>query len=822
MDNQYKVLAVKYGVYNKIDQTSDDKEYLQAWCDKLVELHDLMSQVPKTIKHDLSNISTNSFTNFEKIISDIKRDLHENFDLNDLRKAIDDYQNNYVSPTIKPPKYNCGDMLTKHCHVIDIDYEYMADGSYICIYARDVYSSDTFTVLHKYNDYFYIEIDDDHPVEFINKKINGYLWYLKENRYPDAAMTVNGDPRRFEGKDLRHHDSRINVMNDLVVSREIIEDHKSVYGYNPDNGKFLKISSNYPSVTTALFRGLSRKNEKMKFYEADADYVTKFMSETGICGCVGFSFEGKIIKNNMTHDDALVMSNNVSVESSLPMYVPRMMYYDIECLSLQENVFPTADSCPVIQISYILSEGVDKVIDKGVLCLKETPGYVCFKSFDTEERMLIAFAKIIREFNPDAITGYNSNAFDMPYIIDRMKALNIYNFASEITRRKNFRLDYKEEFKTSNQFGTKRVVKYVCPGRIMFDLFDLIKGDVTKKLRSYSLKAVCEQFLNNENKEDLRYKDIPKLFETPEGRKKIAIYCLKDTELLIKLDKVLLSGTTTWGMAKVLGTTPQVVLNRGLVFKLMCKLKQYTEKNKFLIPSFTNEQKPKFSGKFQGAFVLEPDLGFHEDPIVTLDFASLYPALMIGYNLSYDTFVWDRKLVEANPDHFEEHCGYTYVKSSVYKGLLPRLEEELAKERKAAKKKRDSFPDGSPEYNVYESLQLANKIIMNSLYGMLGSPTATVPNVEIAMTITGKGRDNLLAAKDYVEKNYNRLTGEKEKAKVIYGDTDSIFVKMPGITIEKAIEYGQMIDKIIQKDVFDARPPMRLEVSYDFTELCTN
>ena len=144
MDNQYKVLAVKYGVYNKIDQTSDDKEYLQAWCDKLVELHDLMSQVPKTIKHDLSNISTNSFTNFEKIISDIKRDLHENFDLNDLRKAIDDYQNNYVSPTIKPPKYNCGDMLTKHCHVIDIDYEYMADGSYICIYARDVYSSDTF------------------------------------------------------------------------------------------------------------------------------------------------------------------------------------------------------------------------------------------------------------------------------------------------------------------------------------------------------------------------------------------------------------------------------------------------------------------------------------------------------------------------------------------------------------------------------------------------------------------------------------------------------------------------------------------------------
>jgi DNA polymerase elongation subunit (family B) len=293
-------------------------------------------------------------------------------------------------------------------------------------------------------------------------------------------------------------------------------------------------------------------------------------------------------------------------------------------------------------------------------------------------------------------------------------------------------------------------------------------------------------------------------------------------------------GTTAWGMTKVLGVTPDITLNRGLVYKLMSKLKQYTERYGFLIPSFTQAQKPVFEGKYQGAFVLDPDVGYYEDPVVVLDFASLYPALMIGWNLCYTTIVHDKNWMSLNPDKYETHCGVPFVKHSTYKGIIPMLEDEMGQQRKAAKKKMavankrlkefkkklqllnkfkvikmekvsamddrefddyvKQFPDldhalfdterleeikkaglSVSEYEVevgiYDSEQLANKIIMNSLYGMLGSPMATVPCVDIAKTITGLGRENLLAAKDYVESKYCNITGETENCKVIYGDS---------------------------------------------------
>ncbi len=81
-------------------------------------------------------------------------------------------------------------------------------------------------------------------------------------------------------------------------------------------------------------------------------------------------------------------------------------------------------------------------------------------------------------------------------------------------------------------------------------------------------------------------------------------------------------GTKTWGMALVLGTTPNVVLNRGLVYKLVCKLKEYNIKYKLLMPSFTKETKPTFNGSYTGGHVMDPDLGFYENPVVTLDFST--------------------------------------------------------------------------------------------------------------------------------------------------------------------------------------------------------
>jgi DNA polymerase delta subunit 1 len=127
--------------------------------------------------------------------------------------------------------------------------------------------------------------------------------------------------------------------------------------------------------------------------------------------------------------------------------------------------------------------------------------------------------------------------------------------------------------------------------------------------------------------------------------------------------------------------------------------------------------------------------------------------------------------VEKYPERFTTFGnGYSFVKSKFLRGLLPRIETELGVERNNAKKKMKNAKD-EVEKAVWNAIQGGVKIIMNRIYGLAGSPTATVPCVPIAATITYTGRMHLVESKEYVEKHYCRITGETVPCKVIYGDT---------------------------------------------------
>lgn len=831
-----RVLGIKHNLLSRIDPFNDDSEYYEKWCEKLKEFDKIISECDFSNKFsnvDLRTIDPKSYVNTSKLLHDIKLKLNENYDLSEFKRIVDNLSNVKQNSFTKDINPNGGTLIKRQAHVIDIDYENMINGANIILYCRDINSNETYTLMYQFNDYFYIMLDENNGVteQVLKKSIHGYEWHLRENQYKNQSTTPYKKNNYVDEKHKRHNSETVNTRPvtsggiPYFVNTEIINDYKSIYGYRPNAEKFMKVTTSYPIVSKDFFKGKTKQGkegEDWQFFEVNIDYIYKFSNEFNISACSTIEFEGRVYEeNNISYCDNLVKCTSLKrVENGAP-YVPIMYYYDIECLTLDpEGAFPTADYCPVIQISYQVIKGKQEVT-KGVLCLHDTPGKY-YESFDTEEQMLIRFAQTILQYKPDAITGFNSNNFDMPYILDRMKTLQIHDFASKFSRRKRFKINYKIKIKHSKQKGDYEVTTYDTPGFVLLDFLEVIKGSMN--LRSYSLKSICATFLKDDNKEDLRYRDIPDLFKTTEGRQKIASYCLKDTELLWDLDKVLKISTNCWGMATVLGTTTDVVLNRGIGFKLMGKLKQYSVRSKLLIPTFSKHNKPVFTeDKYEGATVLDPDRGYHNDVVCTLDFASLYPSLMIAYNLSYDTLVTDMRLIEQFPDRFEKHCGEWFVKASVYKGVIPQLEEELAIERKKAKKNRDKFPEGSDEYNVYESLQLANKIIMNSLYGILGSKQATVPMVQVAKTITGLGRQNLIAARDYVVKNYKKIIlnnfkdewkGKEEQlgeAKCIYGDTDSIFIKMPGVTVEQGIRYGNLIDKYTQKHIFDERKPMRLE-----------
>ena len=272
------------------------------------------------------------------------------------------------------------------------------------------------------------------------------------------------------------------------------------------------------------------------------------------------------------------------------------------------------------------------------------------------------------------------------------------------------------------------------------------------------------------------------------------------------------------------------------------------------------------SDGYEGALVLDPEPGMHFEPVTVLDYNSLYPSSMISENMSHDSIVLDKK--------YDNLPGYTYneVRWSAdappcrfaaavngEKAVLPQVLVWLLKVRKDTRKKmkyvtvtlRDGrtlvgLPDGTDgtegqgllldvdtdqrfEYDpadvtatvdtydeseiaVLDALQTALKVTANSLYGQTGARTSAIHMKEIAACTTAVGRDHILKAKDFVESKYG--------AKVIYGDTDSIFIKFPlgGLTgkdaLAESIRMGQLAEREIKAIL---KPPQAL--AYEKTML---
>ena len=189
------------------------------------------------------------------------------------------------------------------------------------------------------------------------------------------------------------------------------------------------------------------------------------------------------------------------------------------------------------------------------------------------------------------------------------------------------------------------------------------------------------------------------------------------------------------------------------------------------------------NGTFQGALVLEPECGLYsESPVTVLDYDSMYPSAMINENISHDTLVINQKYGNLPGITYGEieADGKVHKFAKNQQGIIPRTLMKLLQARKNAKEMRDQ---AAPEFRPgLDGLQNAFKLAANSLCGLLGSGFSKLHLLELASCTTATGRDMLLKGKSFMETTYG--------AKVIYGDTDSIFCIFPGLEtgdIERAI-----------------------------------
>ena len=420
--------------------------------------------------------------------------------------------------------------------------------------------------------------------------------------------------------------------------------------------------------------------------------------------------------------------------------------------------------------------------------------------FEDEKDMLAAWSKYLVACDADIITGYNIQNFDIDYLRKRAATLKVKEFDLLGRVKGEFARCTTSTF-SSAAYGTHENIDTNIAGRLIFDVMQFVRREY--KLSSYTLNNVSSEFLG-QTKEDVKYNQIKELFNGDDvTRQRIASYCVKDAwlpqQLLDKLNVII----NQVEMARVTGVPINMLLSRGQQIKVLSMIHRKSLQLGYIIPTLDRSNQ---SEKYEGATVIEPKKGYYEEPIATLDFASLYPSIMIAHNICYSTLIpdsmeIDESRVERSP------TGNRFLKKSEREGVLPIILRELLAARKVAKK--DMAKETDPlKKAVQNGRQLALKVSANSVYGFTGATVGQLPCLAISRTVTSYGRTMIEMTQKKVMERYCIKNGYEHDAMIVYGDTDSVMVKFGVKTVEEAMKLGKEAAEYVSGFFPD---PVRLE-----------
>ncbi|CAG02717.1 unnamed protein product, partial [Tetraodon nigroviridis] len=604
-------------------------------------------------------------------------------------------------------------------------------------------------------------------------------------------------------KDMRGNKDNISVT---VLAVDITR-KENMYGYHGKRSlDFLRITMAMPRLIAPAKRLLEQGLKFGPFpfqcfqaFESNIDFEIRFMVDTDVVGCCWIELPKGKYRVREEKDTVSLCQYEVDIgwtdfishpaEGEWQRIAPlRVLSFDIECAG-RKGIFPEADKDPVIQIaSMVQRQGETEPFIRTVFTLQSCASIVGSQilCFTQENKLLQSWAEFLRTVDPDIITGYNIQNFDFPYLLNRAAALKVqlFPYLGRVRSSKSVLRDLNFQ---SKQMGRRENKTINMEGRVQFDLLQVLLRDY--KLRSYTLNAVSFHFLQ-EQKEDVQHSIITDLQNGNEQtRRRLAVYCLKDAYLPLRLLQKLMCVINYMEMARVTGVPLTYLLSRGQQIKVVSQLLRQAMKQDLVMPVVKTEGGEDYTG----ATVIEPEKGYYSIPIATLDFSSLYPSIMMAHNLCYTTLLQkgaQDKYSLSREDFIKTPTGDLFVKSSVRKGLLPEILENLLSARKRAKaelkKETDPF-----KRQVLDGRQLALKISANSVYGFTGAQVGKLPCLEISQSVTGFGRQMIEQTKQLVESKYTISNGYQADAKVIYGDTDSVMVKLGVATVKEAMSIGK-------------------------------
>ncbi|RBI64237.1 DNA polymerase elongation subunit [halophilic archaeon] len=380
--------------------------------------------------------------------------------------------------------------------------------------------------------------------------------------------------------------------------------------------------------------------------------------------------------------------------------------------------------------------------------------------FDEEEAMLAAYLDYLDATDPDLFTGWNVDDFDMPYLIDRLDELAGRHHDHDLD---SDRLSRVNEVWRSDWGGP------TVKGRVVFDLLYAYKRTQFSELESYRLDAVGETELGVGK--ERHPGDIGDLWEQDPER--LLEYNVRDVEICVELDRKQEIIAFWEEVAAFVGCKLEDATTPGDAVDVYVLHKAHGE---FALPSKGQVD----SEDYEGGAVFDPITGVREN-VTVLDLKSLYPMSMATINASPETKVDPD---EYDGDTYRAPNGTHFRKDR--NGIIREIIDETLSEREEKKTLRDEHEPETAEYEIFDRQQAAVKVIMNSLYGVLGWERFRLYDKEMGAAITATGREVI---------EFTETAAREVGYDVAYGDTDSVMLELGSeFSKEEAIEQSFEIE----------------------------
>ncbi|MAV60240.1 MAG: hypothetical protein CND89_01560 [Marine Group II euryarchaeote MED-G38] len=468
-------------------------------------------------------------------------------------------------------------------------------------------------------------------------------------------------------------------------------------------------------------------------------------------------------KNN-SNSDSQIANKNIKKVGGAGIYpVDMIISCTFDCLE-KTLPFPT----PFVTFSFDLETSIKT---NEILCAAAVIQRDNERSEHTftgdEENIMKGLTNLIRSEDPDIITGYNIDNFDLPRMKER--AEDLYG---------------KQKFKLSQLNGwgrvplieneTKRLLPerrqnrvWRIPGRIPLDAW--WQARQTLRPQRESLRYVSQLLWPDDDemhKLDIDSSQMDREWE--ERPEEVLEYCVRDTIIPIDILNKLQSIGRKEALASVSMTTVDIAATATTSWWIDSLVIRLADRSGIAIPM--TKSGPRRRDQIAGGYVHEVEAGMRPW-IAVLDFKSMYPSIMISNNICSTTLVRNEK-DNSEEDNISPITNTRYISSNNRKGLVPQLLEHLMQSRdlhKAAYKKANE--EGNEEQSfLQDQLQYAVKILMNSFYGVFASSFYRFTDPKLGASITEWARHNI--------KEIIRQLDDEGKH-VVYSDTDSIFVQAP-------------------------------------------